>query len=233
MRMSGRDESASASSSSSKAAAGGGEGNPSLEVKKSHPFRRKWDKEYYEKKAAERDEGEEVEPEKNHPAHRSYPPLPRKPLQSREYHVDTDAKLGKTQVIVPGTPLSQQAGFYCDVCDCVVKDSANYLDHINGKKHQRALGFSMRPERSTLDQVRNIFKTAKRKQQQEEEEYNFDERIERLKEEEERKKQERKEKRKAAKKKKKQKTDEADDCGEGELDMAAMGLPTGFGTKSK
>jgi hypothetical protein len=33
------------------------------EVKKSHPFRRKWDKEFYEKKAKERQEGEEeVEP---------------------------------------------------------------------------------------------------------------------------------------------------------------------------
>ncbi|KAK1584241.1 hypothetical protein Q3G72_031140 [Acer saccharum] len=32
------------------------------------------------------------------------------------------------------SPLSQQAGYYCSVCECVVKDSANYLDHINGKK---------------------------------------------------------------------------------------------------
>jgi len=32
------------------------------EVKKSHPFRRKWDKEFYERKAKEREEGEEIEP---------------------------------------------------------------------------------------------------------------------------------------------------------------------------
>jgi U4/U6.U5 tri-snRNP component SNU23 len=67
------------------------------------------------------------------------PPHLRKPLKAREYQVDTDAKIGKAQVVVPGTATSNQAGFYCDVCDCIVKDSANYLDHINGKKRTRSL----------------------------------------------------------------------------------------------
>ena len=50
-------------------------------------------------------------------------------------------------------PLRLQAGYYCSVCDCILRDSASYLDHINGKYHNRALGMSMRVERSTADQV--------------------------------------------------------------------------------
>ena len=57
------------------------------------------------------------------------------------------------QVVTTQTPLSQQAGYYCNVCECIVKDSANFLDHINGKKHQRALGMSMRVERVGLEAV--------------------------------------------------------------------------------
>ena len=47
-----------------------------------------------------------------------------------------------------------QAGYYCSVCDCILRDSQSYLDHINGKWHNRALGMSMRVERSTADEVR-------------------------------------------------------------------------------
>ena len=49
-----------------------------------------------------------------------------------------------------------QAAFYCSVCDVKLNDSNSYLDHINGKMHNRALGMSMRVERSTVEQVSEV-----------------------------------------------------------------------------
>jgi U4/U6.U5 tri-snRNP component SNU23 len=42
-------------------------------------------------------------------------------------------------------------------------DSVSYLDHVNGKKHQKALNFSMRVERVGVDAVRNRLELVKRK----------------------------------------------------------------------
>lgn len=75
-------------------------------------------------------------------------------LRARDYQLDLASNLNKTQMVSAAMPLSQQGGYYCNVCDCILKDSLSYLDHINGKWHQRALGMSMRVEQSTVEQVR-------------------------------------------------------------------------------
>ncbi|KAK3924336.1 Zinc finger matrin-type protein 2 [Frankliniella fusca] len=135
--------------------------------------RRKWDKEEYEKLAEERllEELEALENGKQKPA-----PVTRELLRQRDYRVDLEGKLGKSVVITKNTPSSQTGGYYCNVCDCVVKDSINFLDHINGKKHQRNLGMSMRIERSSLDQVKKRFELNKRKLEEKKKDYDLEQR---------------------------------------------------------
>lgn len=45
-------------------------------------------------------------------------------------------------------------GFYCDTCRILYKDSHSYLNHINSKVHQKAIGRSMKVEKASLDQVK-------------------------------------------------------------------------------
>ncbi|CAE1297344.1 SNU23 [Acanthosepion pharaonis] len=185
--------------------------------------RRKWDREEYERLAAERLEAEQMSQlEKN----LKEPPIKRALLQPRDYRVDLESKLGKSMVITKTTPASQQGGYYCNVCDCVVKDSINFLDHINGKKHQRNLGMSMRIERSSLDQVKKRFEMNKRKQEDKKKEYDFEERMKELREEEEKQKAYRRERKKAGKRKADEDYDDVDP------DMAAVMGFSGFGSAS-
>lgn len=102
-------------------------------------------------------------------------------LKSRSKKVDLEGKLGSTEIIDPAAASATKSGllddatadsalthasgvskctdgvgWHCRVCDCFLKDSLTYLDHINGRKHQRHLGYTMRVEKSTTAQVSGV-----------------------------------------------------------------------------
>ncbi|CAI5735017.1 unnamed protein product [Hyaloperonospora brassicae] len=83
-------------------------------------------------------------------------------LKARSSKISLENSIGTVKV-VKSDDVSKSSGYYCEVCECSLKDSVAYLDHINGKKHLRKLGYSMRVERSTVDQVKNRLQSASKR----------------------------------------------------------------------
>lgn len=187
--------------------------------------RRKWDTVEWEKNAKAREDLERAM-NRDRSKDEKVDPIKREMLQIRDYKVDLESKLGKSVVITKNTPQAATGGYYCNVCDCVVKDSINFLDHINGKKHQRNLGMSMKIERSSIDQVKERFALNKKKMEEKKKEYDFEQRMQELKEEEEKQREYRKNK-------KKRKHEDVEDDNATDPDMMAMMGFSGFGTSSK
>ncbi len=50
-----------------------------------------------------------------------------------------------------------QEGYYCQICDILLKDSNTWLDHLNGKKHNRLLGMNLKVQRKGADDIKNKF----------------------------------------------------------------------------
>ncbi|CAF1085346.1 unnamed protein product [Rotaria sordida] len=217
----------------------------SIPAVRSDDHRRRWDLREYERKASDRietlrsikkkstttDDSDDDDEEQKKSDEKK---IARTLLQAREFKVDLESRLGKSVIVTKATAPSDAGGYYCNVCDCIVKDSINFLDHINGKKHQRNMGMSMRVERSNVDQVRKRIELNKAKQNEVEKEYNFEERMKELKEEEEKMKAQRRDKRKENKKRKLdeyQSTNDNEDIVKDEM-AAIMGF-SGFGGSKK
>jgi U4/U6.U5 tri-snRNP component SNU23 len=187
-------------------------------------------------------------------------------LQARKRKItDIDERIGSTTLIsvtdaAGGSAASNDTikllssdlvkptgvGFHCTVCDCFLKDSLTYLDHINGRKHQRKLGFSMRVERSSESDLLSKLNELKQQHMMNDElkvddEVNFDALVQGKDQEEERRKLDRQRKRKERRKLQKdinpapEDTEEYNDVEEEQIDpsLAAMMGFSGFSGSKK
>jgi len=187
-------------------------------------------------------------------------PLPssqRTYLKQRSSDLELGKNLGQSKTITAHTIKPMQGGYWCSVCECLIKDSASYLEHVNGRRHNRNLGMNMKVEKVGVDRVKEKLK-AMQKEQAAIEPEDIAARLEALEQEAEDKKKRKKEKKKKKNKggggegadaeeeddepaEKKARTEAEGEAGapaaEGEEDeedeemqmLKLMGLPTGFG----
>jgi U4/U6.U5 tri-snRNP component SNU23 len=76
-------------------------------------------------------------------------------LQSRKYNLELKANLGKVfQMGVKNFPgVGKKTIFECEVCEVTFNDSITYMDHLNGKRHNRLLGMNMKVEKVSTERV--------------------------------------------------------------------------------
>merc|ERR1712061_359824 len=88
-------------------------------------------------------------------------PLPssqRTYLKQRTVDLDLEKDLGKARVVTQHTIKPMQGGYWCSVCECLLKDSSAYLEHVNGRRHNRNLGMNMKVEKIGVDRVKEKLK---------------------------------------------------------------------------
>ncbi|PWN50550.1 hypothetical protein IE53DRAFT_315543 [Violaceomyces palustris] len=149
-------------------------------------------------------------------------------MQQRKFDLHLDRNLGKT-MMVDNASSGRGPGFYCELCSRTCKDSAGYLDHINGRTHLRRLGQTTQVARSTLDQVRAKIASLRERSAQavSARTYDFESRIREIAEKEEKEKEERRNKRRDKRRRVTEK--EGVDSIPTETDQEAM-LAMGFGS---
>lgn len=190
--------------------------------------RRKWDVEVYKKRQKELLEQEEKEVLGGAEAERRLTiPVEREALKRRTWAVDLTKNVGKRLVVASSAALSEQGGFYCDVCECRLSDSSAWLSHINGRKHQMKKGMSMKAERATVQEVKDRLEFHKRRRDAKvDEERGIEARLAAFDEEQQRK---RKRRRRKRRKEKEAAKDEPEELTEEQKAMIAAGFSIGFG----
>ncbi|KAF8982097.1 hypothetical protein BGZ46_001833 [Entomortierella lignicola] len=196
----------------------------------------RWDMEEMERRAKERAarEKEQAEEDERRALGKSSKkkskaaPLEEAIAAEKSERLILESAVGKTQV-VQGGPTGRAPGFYCKVCDCVLKDSKAYMDHKNGRKHLKNLGVNTKAVREDVTDVIATLENMKRKAEEpKKDKYDLDARLEEVKRQEDRERAEKRERKKQ--KKNEKKADDAFDDGGMDPAMAAMMGFSGFGS---
>ncbi|EAR87431.1 zinc finger, matrin type 2 (macronuclear) [Tetrahymena thermophila SB210] len=92
-------------------------------------------------------------------------------FQRRTEDLGLDKKIGERINVLKESHKSEHGGFYCQLCDTHVWDSNAWLDHVNGKKHNRLLGMNNKVEKVGLDQIKAKLESLKKDKQQKVKDY--------------------------------------------------------------
>merc|ERR1712178_208932 len=95
-----------------------------------------------------------------------------------------DRDLGKARTVTAHTIKPLQGGYWCSVCECLIKDSQAYLDHVNGRRHNRNLGMNMKVENIGVDRVKEKLQALSQKDEETVKVEDIEARIAALEEEE-------------------------------------------------
>lgn len=74
-------------------------------------------------------------------------------LQARKHDLRLDEKIGKSYIIPKQDIGKARSPFYCDICDVNFNDNQTFVDHLNGKKHNRMLGMNMKVKSGSVEGV--------------------------------------------------------------------------------
>eukprot|EP00930_Biecheleria_cincta_P064795 TRINITY_DN5045_c0_g2_i2.p1 TRINITY_DN5045_c0_g2~~TRINITY_DN5045_c0_g2_i2.p1 ORF type:complete len:239 (+),score=67.96 TRINITY_DN5045_c0_g2_i2:81-797(+) len=129
-------------------------------------------------------------------------PLPssqRTYLKGRTVDLELDKTLGQSKVVTAHTIKPLQGGYWCSVCECLIKDSASYLEHVNGRRHNRNLGMNMKVEKIGIERVREKLNGMRKESEVPTEPEDIVARLQKIEEEQEEKKRRKKEKKRKKK----------------------------------
>ncbi|KAK6537725.1 U4/U6.U5 snRNP associated protein [Orbilia ellipsospora] len=154
-------------------------------------FRRKWDREEYAQKAAERQAREAKERKERYEAKlagKKYIPErdntkdekkydDSKMIEARRDRIKLDENLNKVQIVPLGSTGGRRGrgpGYYCAACDLNFTNSLEYVEHLNSKQHLHATGQTDAVERATLEMVKERLEWLKQRQREQNKVEEFD-----------------------------------------------------------